>query len=562
MKAKTANRIWLASLRRVRARFFKECLHPQAVQRDRLRTYLRANRDTVFGRTHDFAKIKNEYEFEKAVPLRDRDEFDVWTRRIAAGETGVLTREPVLFLEETSGSTGPAALVPYTRELRREFQRALGIWLPGLYRRNPAAFAGPAYWSLSPAAKRRRSSGGLPIGAAQDSSYLSPLSAYFLRRILAVPEALAALSDPHEFYVHTLAELLVRSDLALISVWSPTFFLRLDEFLRENHAEIVEFVNTARSVHYPNHTDNRNYPHGSYNAPGALLSRERLALLRGGDFRWSELWPGLALMSCWTDASSALWIDRLRDRLGPVPIEGKGLLATEGVVSLPIDAGDPVLALGCHYYEFRALADGAPRQPHELKAGDLYEVLLTTGGGLYRYATGDVIEVTGFYQRIPRLRFVGRTGRNSDLVGEKISEHQVSRALQRIKAGPQGAAFEYACLTTECRDDRPRYLLLLQAAPGATAAELRAVTAACESELRRNPYYDQARRLEQLGPLEHRTVDSGFAGRLAARLRAGGNARDGAFKPPVLAAAATIAGLEQGAADADREANDAPFRHR
>jgi len=32
---------------------------------------------------------------------------------------------------------------------------------------------------------------------------------------------------------------------------------------------------------------------------------------------------------------------------------------------------------------------------HELERGRLYSVILTTGGGLYRYALGDVVTVVG-----------------------------------------------------------------------------------------------------------------------------------------------------------------------
>ena len=58
---------------------------------------------------------------------------------------------------------------------------------------------------------------------------------------------------------------------------------------------------------------------------------------------------------------------------------------------------------------------------------------MTTGSGLYRYRTGDLVEV-GTDGRA--IRFIGRTGNVSDLVGEKLSEAQVTRAF--AKAGARG----------------------------------------------------------------------------------------------------------------------------
>src|SRR6266852_4437688 len=75
---------------------------------------------------------------------------------IAAGEPNVLTRDPVLLLEPTSGSTGGEKLIPYTASLRREFQRAVAAWIGDLFRQRPAVRRGRAYWSLSPVFGPRR----------------------------------------------------------------------------------------------------------------------------------------------------------------------------------------------------------------------------------------------------------------------------------------------------------------------------------------------------------------------------------------------------------------------
>ena len=59
-------------------------------------------------------------------------------------------------------------------------------------------------------------------------------------------------------------------------------------------------------------------------------------------------------------------------------------------------------------------------------------MVVTTGGGLYRYPLRDVVEVVGFVNECPLLRFVGRARRVSDLVGEKLDESHVSRILQQV----------------------------------------------------------------------------------------------------------------------------------
>jgi hypothetical protein len=53
----------------------------------------------------------------------------------------------------TSGSSGATKRIPYTRTLRRQFDRAIAPWIVSLFKSEPRAFAGEAYWSISPGAE-------------------------------------------------------------------------------------------------------------------------------------------------------------------------------------------------------------------------------------------------------------------------------------------------------------------------------------------------------------------------------------------------------------------------
>ena len=64
-------------------------------------------------------------------------------------------------------------------------------------------------------------------------------------------------------------------------------------------------------------------------------------------------------------------------------------------------------------------------------------MVLTTGGGLYRYRLQDLVEVTGHTAPgggCPVLRFVGREGHVSDWFGEKLHERHVRTALEGVLA--------------------------------------------------------------------------------------------------------------------------------
>ena len=134
------------------------------------------------------------------------------------------------------------------------------------------------------------------------------------------------------------------------------------------------------------------------------------------------------------DRCSIGYLDKqVQERLGDVAIQGKGLLSTEGVVSIPIAKGkDPMLAVCSHFFEFRD-EKGNVYPAYDLRKGETYEVILTNGGGLYRYITGDMVQITGFMGGAPQMKFIGRAGRLSDLVGEKLTEYHVNQALEKAR---------------------------------------------------------------------------------------------------------------------------------
>ncbi len=442
-----------------------QCSTPPGDAWPRLREVLEKNSDSAFGRAYGFESIRSPEDFRSAVPPLNYEEHRSWIERAAAGEKRVLACDEPIAFERTSGTSSQAKWIPLTSGLQQEFARGLAAWFGGWQTRRPEVFAGRAYWALSPPGmKPETTSGGLPVGVTSDAAYFPDGIGERLARWLIVPNSSG---ESGSIFEETAEALLSAPDLSVVSVWSPTFLLGIDAAVRR---------------------------------------------LRG-DQTWREIWPRLALVSCWADASSVPWIPRLQERLGGVHIEAKGLLATEGITSVP-DAfdGNPRLAGECHWHEFLD-GTGTFIPLSDLRIGRIYEVLLTTGGGLFRYRSGDRVRMTGSGTNgMPQLRFVGRAGAVSDLVGEKLHEDHVLEALA-------GRGFMVADPT------RPGYDLWLEEPSHAHVVENR---------LRQNPYFDQAIALHQLTALNVRRLPEAWYIKLTSALAAHCGCRIGDVKPPVL----------------------------
>jgi hypothetical protein len=464
-------------------RYRRALNNPFSAQTRLLSGYLRENADTVVGRTYGFSSIRSVEEYQARVPLSTFDSIEPLVQRVARGETNILTRQRVHRLVPSSGSTAAVKLVPYTQLLQREISRAVDAWIADVYRHDPRLLLGPAYWSITPAAAQSRPfvrdtpggntdskprPGAIPVGFDDDGSYLGGLRAVLARAVMAVPPTLRLGNDLTEFQRTTLRHLLLTRDLRLISVWHPSLLSTLLDAMVRDWTLLVNDVSG--------------------------VDRRRGSELRRIDPNdVVKIWPQLRLISCWSDGPARAHASALAGRTAGIALQPKGLLATEGVVTIPFGGRHP-LAVRSHFFEFLT-PSGRPVFAHQLELGIEYSVILTTGGGLYRYHLADRVIVDGFVERTPSLRFVGKDDRVSDRCGEKLSDGFVAGVLDKVFAAPRVRP-RFAMLAPEEWSTGTCYTLFVER----TTMQPPDLDVVLETALRANPHYAWCVDVGQLGP--------------------------------------------------------------
>ncbi|MBN1809220.1 MAG: GH3 auxin-responsive promoter family protein [Planctomycetes bacterium] len=483
-----ANSLWALACARAFFRFTRAAADPEACQRKILMRCLRRNAGTVFGREHGFAGIRSVEEYRRAVPVRSYEELEPYIRKIAAGEKNVLTAAPVTSFAPTGGSAAPAKLVPFTACLLNEFRSAVSAWVFDMYRRRPGLLAGSAYWSISPVVScPETASGGIPVRFEEDTEYLGGFLKPLVDATLAVPAGLRSVASFDAFRYVTLLFLLRAADLSFISVWHPSYMALLLQPLEDCWNDLLDdmragTLNPSRAGEVPEGMASRLVPDP---ARAAVLGRT-------GPRALDAVWPSLRLISCWADAGASGGIAELQSLFPSVEIQPKGLLATEACISIPF-AGRHPAACTSHFLEFMDDA-GVFHGLSGLRTGGAYSVVLTTGGGLYRYDIGDRVEVDGFYRRVPSLRFVGRKGFVSDRRGEKITcefaASVIDGLFRRMKVSPS-----FAMLAPDAAGGKLRYALFVE-----MPADVPGLSSALEQALLANPAYRTCVMLGQLAP--------------------------------------------------------------
>jgi hypothetical protein len=351
------------------------------------------------------------------IPIVEYHEIENFILQQKQSKNPLLTPESILFYEKTSGSRGAGKLIPYTKSLRRSFSKMFCIWAYDLILHGPQFSTGKIYFCISPQLVEERNIGSSPLSLQDDSEYLDGWLRLFLSPFVVSPRRLKRLSDVEEFKNKLSVALLLEENLEIISIWSPTFLKVILDYIQTNRRELCAKL-------------------------GNRISPQRRQMLLGTGKRcedgeieipWNELWQELKLISCWDSANAADGAEFLRCSFPNVLVQGKGLLATEAPMTIPL-----IAATGCVpildevFFEFEDI-EGKNHYLHQLQKGEVYEIIISQKGGLYRYKIGDRVRVTHFYLNTPCLEFLGRTKEISDLVGEKLHSDFVRQVLNTLQ---------------------------------------------------------------------------------------------------------------------------------
>jgi hypothetical protein len=146
-----------------------------------------------------------------------------------------------------------------------------------------------------------------------------------------------------------------------------------------------------------------------------------------------DIWPSFKFFCVWkTGESCGKQLAELQSKYDFTGVEiiDQFYNATEGLYNIPFlnENGGPANVFGI-ILEFYQVDTNNYYWPWELETGQIYELVITNTMGLTRYKTYDLIECTGFYERVPKIKFHSRSFPEISLGWGNISEQQLMSAL-------------------------------------------------------------------------------------------------------------------------------------
>ncbi len=362
-----------------------------SLQRQVLRSLLERGRDTDYGRRYDFASILRERDFVSAyryrVPSAEYEDIRPLVMRMIRGESNLLWPGRCRDFAQSSGTSGgKSKYIPITdASLSGNHYRGSSDVVAHYLRLVPDSriFTGKAFILGGSFAN----SLGLDIPGV----HIGDLSATLIRRI-----------NPLANYVR-----IPDKKTALLSDWE---------------VKLPALVAAAKDANVTNISG----------VPSWFLTVIRKIVEAKGAEKISDVWPNLEVFF-----HGGISFEPYRDEYRRLTDASKMHFletynASEGFFAVQNDFSDKSMLLIIDrdvFYEFIPVegSDRSPRALWELTSGEVYELVISSSNGLWRYRLGDTVRVT---QTSPvKIRIAGRTKSFINAFGEELMEDNAERAI-------------------------------------------------------------------------------------------------------------------------------------
>ncbi len=518
---KTLGREALTRLRRTAGQ-------PKEVQEALLKKLLQKNQDTAYGKKYGFASVDSRKTYQKAVPVSCYEDYEPYILRMTQGKEQELTMDPAAYFCISSGTTGEPKYLPLTEaDLNLYYIYACGtvFGVAGEYYKDTQNIYGKVF-QLGEFAKTCMQDGRLQgIRSASLYQWLDrdgqfDTSGYCVPKEVLFPSKLEDL-----LYVKVRFALAQQDLCAIHGVFINRVVAVMDyiyqnwEMLLSDMASGTVSKGAGLGRHWASYIEEK--------LPPDTERAKALQSFSYGDLRQGmmrKLWPQLKYVQAIGGEAFSYYMKRYEEYAAGTPLHHFVYGASEGIfgVAGQMDAPDAyILFPEAGFFEFLPLDGAATPRPlflWELEQGRRYELLFTNHSGLYRYRMGDVVETTGWYGKLPLVRFCYRKNLVVNIAGEKSNLEQLEGAVRRF-AKQAGVLVNGYCVQEDVGGALPRYLFYMEVS-GHMPSRAQEILEECLCAV--NFEYQGCRNMNEIGPLCIKMLRTGSFARYEKHLEAQG----------------------------------------
>ncbi|MHB8259862.1 MAG: GH3 auxin-responsive promoter family protein [Bacteroidia bacterium] len=424
----------MALLNSIASWFMKKRMHqidlfmkyPHEVQDEWQHKLIKAGKDTEFGKKHDFEAINTYQNFKEQVPLQDYETLKPYIERIRRGEQNILWNTEIKWFAKSSGTTDKSKFLPVSKESLDGCHYKGGRDMVTLHCiNNPETqlFTGK----------------NLALGGSHQTKY----------------------TGSYESYHGDVSAIVIQN----LPVWAEYFRApELEIALLENWDEKLDKM--ARATMHENVTS-------MAGVPSWMLVLTRRILQYKSNTSIKEIWPNMEVYFH-GGVSFTPYKEQFKSLFADCGVKYMQIYnASEGFIGLQDQPDSEEMLLMLDYgifYEFipqQEINKVNPKVYHisEVNKDTIYEVVISTNAGLWRYRLGDTIQFTSLSPY--RFIIIGRTKHFINVFGEELMIHNAEQALKTAceKTHAQISEYTVAPLFTKENNGKHQWLIEFEKPP-------------------------------------------------------------------------------------------------
>ena len=468
------------------------------------------NKDTEYGKKIGFKDVHSIEDFQKIVPLSNYETYDNYVERMLDGEENLMMARKCKRYCSSSGSVGKPKVLPKSGKDLWNMQ-CMGF---------AATPACAARWFKERGLKFPKQIGPVAIlltghpmrdgkmcnGAGQvPFTYLKPISKFFMTtpNEFMYPENEEAVDTT---YFH-LRFALQRKDVTFLGSMVVTLLTTMFDYFEHNWELVCNDIEKGTidpSIKCP--PELRAKWEKKFKPMPKRAAEIRKECEKGFDDPIAKrIWPDFVWSYGMVGSTLAFYVEKLRRYIGDAPIHNMGYAAAEGYMAMPVelDVNDYVLLPRSIFFEFIPVDDPECERPltmQEIEVGKEYELVVTNFSGLYRYQIEDVVRVTGFYNKTPKVEFLYRNNLAMNIANEKTTTQMVDWAAVETQK-KAGVSFKGYSFYADKSVDPVRYMLLAEPEEDISDEKIAEIEAILDEMLSEsNEKYFKYRRWGMLAP--------------------------------------------------------------
>lgn len=410
--------------------------NPAEIQGQVLKQILNASQETEIGKKYKFAGINSVEDFQKQIPITEWSDVEPYSERMADGETDLLFPGMAKQFVLTSGTTGNSSkMVPESetgtlaKQVVSRFRRMQLI-------RNLPQFDKTGYvLPLSNVSMQPPTKAEIPVGFASGIALKNSMGEkQMIRMAFPMDVLLNNNTDSRDYLLLRFA--IQKRNVVMVVGNNAGRFSQLASIASLRAADIITDIENGTVQGAPEIDPLVLEIINPQLTPDPERAAElRQILERTGDLQPKEYWPNMQLMAFWLSASVGHYIKDVKPLVSEkAAFFDAGYGSSEVRINIPTQPNNAagILSIYTAFYEFIPESGGTPLLAHQLEDGKLYELVVTTWSGLYRYNMKDMVKVEGFTGSTPNIVFAYKSGEILNIAEEKVPASLVANSIRQV----------------------------------------------------------------------------------------------------------------------------------